>query len=52
MQINADLKEKIAQAVQVSMRIEGCKPVLSAEIRKQAQALMDQHRVKVSVHRK
>jgi hypothetical protein len=34
------------------MRIEGCKPVQSVAVKKQAQALMEQHRVQVSVHRK
>lgn len=52
MRISPNLNKKIAQAVQTSMRIEGCKPVESAEIKKQAQALMEQHRVQVSVHRK
>lgn len=52
MQVNASLNLKIAQAVQTSMQIEGCKPVHSAEVIKQAQALMEQHRVQVSVHRK
>ncbi len=52
MQITASLNKKIVQAVQTSMRIEGCKPVQSPAIKKQAQALMEQHRVKVSVPRK
>jgi hypothetical protein len=52
MQISPSLNQKIAQAVQTSMRIEGCKPVQSAAIKKQAQALMEQHRAQVSVHRK
>jgi hypothetical protein len=52
MQVSPDLNRKIAQTVQTSMRIEGCKPVQSAEIKQQAQVLMEQHRVQVSVHRK
>jgi len=52
MQVSANLKQKIAQAVQTSMQIEGYQPVQSAAIKKQAQALMEQHRVQVSVHRK
>lgn len=52
MQVSANLNQKITQAVQTSMRIEGYKPVQSASIKKQAQALMEQHRVQVSVHRK
>jgi hypothetical protein len=52
MQVSASLNQKIAQAVQTSMRIEGCKPVQSAAIKKQAQALMEQHRVQVPVHKK
>ncbi len=52
MQVSANLKQKIAQAVQTSMHIEGCKPEQSDAIKKQAQALMEQHRVQVSVHRK
>jgi len=52
MQVSASLNQKIVQAVQTSMRIEGCKLVQSAAIKKQAQALMEQHRVQVSVHRK
>lgn len=52
MQVGANLNQKIAQAVQTSMRIEGCKPVQSVEVKKQALALMEQYRVQVSVHRK
>lgn len=52
MQVSPSLNKKIAQAVQTSMRIEGCKPVQSVAVKKQAQALMEQHRVQVSVHRK
>ncbi len=52
MQINASLNEKIAHAVQTSMRIEGYKPVQSSVIKEQAKALMEQHRVQVSVQRK
>lgn len=52
MQVSPSLNKKITQAVQTSMRIEGCKPVQSAAVKKQAQALMELHRVQVSVHRK
>ena len=52
MQISPGLSKKIAQAVQTSMRIEGCKPAQSVEVKKQAQALMEQHRVQVPVHGK
>jgi hypothetical protein len=52
MQVSASLNQKIAQAVQTSMQIEGCKPTQSVAVKKQAQALMEQHRVQVSVHRK
>lgn len=52
MHINNSLNQKIAQAVQTSMRIEGCKPTESSAVKKLAQTLMEQHRVQVSVHRK
>lgn len=52
MQISANLNKKITQAVQTSMRIEGYEPVRSAAIKQQAQALMEQHRVQLLVHRK
>jgi len=52
MQVSSSLNQKIAQAVQTSMQIEGYKPVQSAAIQKQAQALMEQHRVQVSIRRK
>ena len=52
MQVSANLNQKISQAVQTSMQIEGCKPVQSDAVKKQAQALMEQHRVQVSGHRK
>lgn len=52
MQISASLNKKITQAVQTSMRIEGCKPVRSAAIKEQSKALMEQHHVQVSVQRK
>ncbi len=52
MQITAGLNKKITQAVQTSMQIEGYKPVQSAAIKEQAKALMAQHHVQVSVHRK
>ena len=52
MQVSASLNQKIAQVVQTSMRIEGYKPVQSTAVKKQAQALMEQHRVQVSIRRK
>ena len=52
MQVGTSLNQKIAQAVQTSMRIEGCKPAQSDAVKKQAIALMEQHRVQVSVHGK
>jgi hypothetical protein len=52
LKISASLNQKIAQAVQTSMQIEGCKPVQSDAVKRQAQALMEQHRVQVSVRRK
>jgi len=52
MQISTSLNQKITQAVQTSMRIEGCKPVQSVAVKKQAKALMEQHHAQVSVHRK
>lgn len=52
MQVSANLNQKIAEAVRTSMRSEGRKPVQCATIKQQAQALMEQHRVQVSVLRK
>ena len=52
MLVSASLNQKIAQAVQTSMRIEGYKPVQSTAVIKQTQALMEQHRVQVSGLRK
>ncbi|MDO8990717.1 MAG: hypothetical protein Q7U91_13920 [Sideroxyarcus sp.] len=52
MQVSSSLNQKIAQAVQVSMQIEGCKPAQSDAVKKQAQALMELHRVQVSVRKK
>ena len=49
MQITADLNRKVVKAVQTSMRIEGCKPVQSANIKAQAKSLMERRRVQVSV---
>ena len=49
MQVSASLNQKIAQAVQTSMQIEGCKPVQSERIKAQAKVLMEQRRVQVSV---
>ncbi|MDO8926157.1 MAG: hypothetical protein Q7U94_04510 [Sideroxyarcus sp.] len=52
MKVSTSLNQKIAQAVLTSMQIEGCKPVQSAAVKKQAKALMEQHHVQVSGHRK
>jgi hypothetical protein len=52
MQISPTLSKKIRQAVETSMQIEGYKPSKSPEIKQQAKAIMEQHRVKVPVHRK
>jgi hypothetical protein len=52
MHVSASLNQKIAQAVQTSMRIEGCKPTQSDAVKKQAQALMEQHRVQIPVRGK
>ncbi|WP_283743333.1 hypothetical protein [Sideroxydans sp. CL21] len=52
MKVSANLNQKISQAVRTSMQIEGCKPVQSDVVKKQAQALMEQHRVQASGHRK
>jgi len=52
MQTSASLNTKIKQAVQTSMRIEGCKSSPSPAIKEQVKALMEQHRVQVSVPRK
>lgn len=52
MQITASLNQKISQAVQTSMQIEGYKPSQSPAIKEQVKILMEQHRVKVSVHHK
>lgn len=52
MRITASLNEKVNQAVQVSMRIEGYRPVQSQGVKAQAKALMEQQRVQVSVPRK
>lgn len=52
MQVSTSMNQKIARAVQTSMQIEGYKPVQSAAVKKQAQALMEQHRVQVSIRRK
>jgi hypothetical protein len=49
MQVSASLNKKIAKAVQTSMRIEGCKPVHSSAVKRQAKALMERHRVQVSL---
>lgn len=52
MQLNAKLKEQIAQAVRTSMRIEGHVPTRSREVEVQAKTLMEQRRVQVSVRSK
>jgi len=52
MRITASLNKKIIQAVQTSMQIEGYKSVQSPSIKEQVKALMEQHRVQVSVQRK
>lgn len=52
MRITASMNKKIIQAVQTSMQIEGYKSVPSPSIKEQAKALMEQHRVQVSVQRK
>lgn len=52
MHVSASLNQKIAQSVQTSMRIGGCKPAQSNAVKKQAQTLMEQHRVQISVRRK
>lgn len=49
---NAALKEKIAKAVETSMRIEGYPPVESARIKERARALMVKRNVRVSIPRK
>ena len=52
MKISASLNKKISQAVQTSMQIEGYKPSQSPAVKEQVKALMEQHRVQVSVPRK
>ena len=52
MQTSASLNTKIKQAVQTSMRIDGYKLSPSPAIKEQVKALMEQHRVQVSVPRK
>lgn len=52
MQITASMNQKIIKAVQTSMQIEGYKTVTSPSIKEQVKALMEQHRVQVSVQRK
>ncbi len=48
MQATAQIKQKLAAAVQTSMRIEGYRPA-STQVQAQARALMEQRRVQVSV---
>ena len=52
MRITANLNKKIIKAVQTSMQIEGYKSIQSPSIKAQVKALMEQHRVQVSVQRK
>jgi hypothetical protein len=52
MKLTASLNKKIRLAVQTSMQIEGYKSTQSPAIKDQAKALMEQHRVQVSVPRK
>ncbi len=52
MQITASLNKQIRKAVQISMQIEGYKPSQTPAIKEQVKALMEQHRVQVSVQRK
>ncbi len=52
MQISARMNQKIIQAVETSMRIEGYKPVQSEAIKKQARTLMEKHRVQVPIQGK
>ncbi len=49
---NAALKEKIAEAVETSMRIEGYPPAESARLKESAKALMVKRNVQVSIPRK
>jgi len=52
MRITASMNKKIIQAVQTTMQIEGYKTVMSPAIKEKAKAIMEQHRVQVSVQRK
>lgn len=52
MLLTPKLKEQIAQAVRNSMRIEGCEPTKSREVKAQAKILMERQRVEVSVRSK
>ena len=49
---NAALKEKIAKAVETSMRIEGYTPAESARLKESANALMVKQNVQVSIPKK
>jgi hypothetical protein len=49
MQITANLNQKLIEAVQTSMRIEG--QTLPGKTKEQAKALMEQHHVHVSICR-
>ncbi|GEM_PF-945250 len=52
MKLTPRLNQKITQAVQTSMRIEGCQTTASPEVKKRAKELMEKHNVQVSVQRK
>jgi hypothetical protein len=49
MQLTPQLRQKITQAVRISMRIEGYRATASIQAQAQARVLMVQHGVKVSV---
>ena len=52
MKITPRLDQKITQAVQTSMRIEGYQATTSSEVKKRAKEIMEKYNVKVSVQRK
>ena len=52
MKLTPQLDQKITQAVQISMRIEGYQATTSSEVKKRAKELMEKHNVQVSVQRK
>jgi hypothetical protein len=51
MQVNDKLREQIAKAVEISMRIEGYAPVRSKPIKDKARQLMERQGVQVSLQR-